>query len=371
MSEFIPGLQLSEMFYREAVKPVLEEYSPGLPHSAALIGYGSETLGFDTERSMDHGWGPRVILFLEDSDVDAHGPAVKQALAKSLPRSFRGFPTHFVPSPHDGVPVMQGTASGPISHSVQIHSVSGFFISQIGCNPLKGMTTMDWISIASQRLREATDGAVYHDGLGTLTEMRRRLEWYPEEIWRTLMAAQWQRIAQEEAFVGRCGEVGDELGSAIVAGRLVRELIRLCFLLERKYAPYTKWLGTAFARLTISAALGPTLTAVMHASDWHTRERRLISAYEAIAEIHNGLGITTVVEPRVSTYFGRPFNVINAHRFKDALTETLSTSLLKEISCLGSVDQFVDSTDVTQNCQRMRRLTNIYGASWQSDSAQT
>src|SRR3981081_4162455 len=117
MPEFIPGLQLSEMFYREAVLPVLQAQFPDLAHSAALIGYGSETFGFDTERSTDHAWGPRVLLFLKDTDVDTKGAALARVLSDRLPRVFRGFSTHFVPSPHDGVPVMQESTSGAIEPS--------------------------------------------------------------------------------------------------------------------------------------------------------------------------------------------------------------------------------------------------------------
>ena len=54
------------------------------------------------------------------------------------------------------------------------------------------------------------------------------------------------RLAQEESFPGRCGEGGDEVGSRINAARLVRDVMRMCFLLERRYAPYGKGLGTAF-----------------------------------------------------------------------------------------------------------------------------
>ena len=60
---FIPGLELSRRFYWEAVRPVLEGSFGGLPHSAALIGPGSETLGFDDEMSTDHGWGAAAAAF--------------------------------------------------------------------------------------------------------------------------------------------------------------------------------------------------------------------------------------------------------------------------------------------------------------------
>ena len=61
MPEFIPGLQLSELFYQEAVKPILQAVFPHLVYSAALIGPGSEVLGYDTPQSMDHNWGPKCF----------------------------------------------------------------------------------------------------------------------------------------------------------------------------------------------------------------------------------------------------------------------------------------------------------------------
>jgi hypothetical protein len=80
MTDFVPGLRLSERFYREAVRPVLDSEFPDLPHSAALIGTGSEVLGFDTEMSTDHDWGPRVLLFLQE-EHSHHGPVVREIAA--------------------------------------------------------------------------------------------------------------------------------------------------------------------------------------------------------------------------------------------------------------------------------------------------
>jgi hypothetical protein len=59
---FVRGLDLCELFYKEAVKPILAQSFPDLVYSAALIGLGSEVLGFDTPQSMDHDWGPRLML---------------------------------------------------------------------------------------------------------------------------------------------------------------------------------------------------------------------------------------------------------------------------------------------------------------------
>jgi hypothetical protein len=58
---FTPGLELGNVLYETSVKPILAHHFAGPPYSAALIGRGSEVLGFDTPQSMDHNWGPRTI----------------------------------------------------------------------------------------------------------------------------------------------------------------------------------------------------------------------------------------------------------------------------------------------------------------------
>ena len=65
---FIPGIKLCGQFYEEVVQPILLTRFPELKHAAALIGNGSEVLGFDDELSTDHDWGPRVLLFVETAD---------------------------------------------------------------------------------------------------------------------------------------------------------------------------------------------------------------------------------------------------------------------------------------------------------------
>jgi hypothetical protein len=89
------------------------------------------------------------------------------------------------------------------------------------------------------------------------------------------------RIDQEEPFVGRTAEVGDDLGSRVIAARLVRDLMRLSFLLERRHAPYSKWLGSAFAQLDIDRDIGAALVDVLAAESYESREAPLVTAVEA------------------------------------------------------------------------------------------
>ena len=94
MPDFVPGLELNRIFYEEAVRPILDREFPGLQYSAALIGVGSEVLGFDTKMSSDHHWGPRVMLFFADKD-DFAREAIRDALRHNLPHTLRGYSTSF------------------------------------------------------------------------------------------------------------------------------------------------------------------------------------------------------------------------------------------------------------------------------------
>jgi hypothetical protein len=125
--EFIPGLKLSELFYHEAVRPVLDRGFPGLPHSAALIGYGSDVLGYDTPVSRDHMWGPRLLLFLPEDRLAEIGPQVHQRLRDELPPKFYGYPTHFGVPDRESVRMMEAIDNGPVDHLVEINTVQVFF----------------------------------------------------------------------------------------------------------------------------------------------------------------------------------------------------------------------------------------------------
>ena len=84
---FVPGIELAGAFYREVVGPLLGD----VRHSAALIGTGSDVLGFDTARSTDHGWGPRLEVFVDRADV----AAAAREIDAGLPDTFRGWPVRY------------------------------------------------------------------------------------------------------------------------------------------------------------------------------------------------------------------------------------------------------------------------------------
>ena len=83
--DFVSGIDLARMFYIEVVRPLIE----GRAHSAARLGSGSEVLGFDTPRSTDHGWGPRLYIFVAASEVDAIRTIIDSRSARGVSRMAR------------------------------------------------------------------------------------------------------------------------------------------------------------------------------------------------------------------------------------------------------------------------------------------
>jgi hypothetical protein len=332
---YLPGLQLAREFYAAVVRPLLDEDFPQVRYAAALLGPGSEVAGFDSQRSVDHDWGPRLQVFLDDRDT-AWAEAVAEMLTSRLPASFLGYPVAFPVTREPG---------GLARHRVEVTGLGAWLTGRLGFDPRHGVTLLDWLATPAQRLAEFTAGEVFHDGPGALTRVRAVLSWYPRDVWLYLLACQWQRIGQEEAFPGRCAEAGDDLGSVVVTARLARDLMRLCLLMYRRYPPYSKWLGTAFARLPGVTDLGASLAAAISAGDWSSREQHMCRAYETVAAWHNELGFTPPLDGRARRFYERPYQVIDAARFAAALREAISDPQIRNLPLTGAIDQFTDSTD--------------------------
>jgi hypothetical protein len=309
------GVEISRHHYRSGVAPGLR----GVRHAAALLGPGSEVLGYDDDVSPDHDFGSRVQIFYPDRDT-----------------------------------------------------VGEFFAGWLGFDPGDGITVGDWLLTPTQILASLTRGAVFHDPDGVLARYRAALAWYPDDVWRYVLAAGWLKVSQEEAFVARAGSTGDDLGSRILAARLVREYMRLGFLVERCWAPYGKWFGRAFGELKLSARISTPLAAALEASGWREREAMVSSAGRVLAEATNALGLCPPLDPAPRQFYERDIRVLAGERFTVALTAEITDPVLLAVidrvgrrqgipKLPGAIDQAVDSTDILGAAARFRAAGPLLG----------
>ena len=360
MPEFMPGLQLSEIFYQETIKPLLAANYPGLTYSAARLGWGSDVMGFDTPMSMDHGWGPKVTLFLAEDDYTDLHCQLEDFFSHHLPFEIQGFPTNFG-EPYEDGGIMEVKLNYPLHHMITITTPERFFKDYLGLDIHENITTATWLTLPQQLLRTVRSGRIYFDGLGVLSDLQRTLHWYPHDLWLFLMANQWRRVDQEEPFIGRTGSVGDELGSSLIAARLVHEIMCLMFLMEKQYAPYSKWFGTAFQLLSPASKFTPIFQQILKSKDWKEREANLSQAYLALVDAHNQLNVTPIVKPDISSFHGRPFLVPHSSRFVDALLEQITDpGVIALAPHMGSIDQIVNSIDVLTDIPLLPRFRALY-----------
>jgi hypothetical protein len=226
----------------------------------------------------------------------------------------------------------------------------------------KELSSSDWLTLPYQKLRSITSGRVFHDDLG-LEKIRARFAWYPTDIWLYILASGWARIGQEEHLMGRAGFVNDEIGSALIGSRLVRDIMRLAFLIEKEYPPYPKWFGTAFSRLKSGQILGPILTKALHSSSWQERESHLCQAYAILVEMHNKLKITEPFPTQVAQFFSRPFKIIGGEKIARAIIEHIEDqkiALQAKRSPIGNIDMVSDNNDLLEDQLLAAKLKAIY-----------
>ncbi len=361
MAEFIKGLDLCRGFFFEAAKPILDRHFPELKYSAGLIGYGSDVLGYDDKVSRDHMWGPRFYFFPDPADIGRKAE-IFDAFARELPYTYKGYSVNFtVPDPDDnGVQHPELITSGRVNPLIFIQTFDEFLEEELGTSDLDALTVSDWLTFSEHRLLSLTAGEWFHDGLNLAGRLD-AIRYYPEDVRRYRIAANWDIIASEQAFVKRCSDVGDVLGSVIVAARIAERLMRLCFLYKKQYAPYSKWFGTAFARLDVSQELKDALYGALHAADAMEREEQLVHAQALTAVLHNESGITAPMEFGIETYYGRDIKVIFADRFAEAVLGTLEGTPLADIPLLDAFSAVGGLSNVSDDKEHYPRIRKLYG----------
>ena len=81
-----------------------------------------------------------------------------------------------------------------------------------------------------------------------------------------------------------------------------------------------------------------------------------------MARLHNALGVTETVPVQISTFYTRPFQVLNSD-FVEALRAQIKDEHVQRLlsRCLiGNIDQFSDSTDLREDASRRAGLRRLY-----------
>ena len=285
------GRRLAERYFVEVVRPLLAARWPGMPVAAGRLGAGSDVLGLDDATSRDHDWGLRLTLFVDETLVDD----VDRALASDLPAAAFGLPTRF-----------RFTGEDAARHHVDVTSPRAFAVARLGFNPTEPMSAVDWLSVSGQAALEIVAGPLFADETGELTGIRTTMRQYPDDVRRHVVAVGWRQIAEELPLLGRAAQVGDDLGSRIIAGRIAGTVVHLAFVIARSWMPYAKWSGTLLRHLPGTGALIGALDAALRADGGGQRQVLLSNALEALLDLQRTSGLPAT-PPATEAFWDRPF----------------------------------------------------------------
>ena len=234
------GLELAKEYFEACGRPMLEkEFRDVLPYLAAgLTGSGSECFGFDDEVSRDHDFEPGFCLFLPDEEtVDRRTAFLLERAYARLPKEFRGFRRS-----------MMQPVGGPRRGVLRI---SEYFAEKTG-TPDGVLTPEQWLRIPEQSLAEAVNGTLFFDNYGRMTEIRERLAFFPEDVFRKKLAGALLLMAQSGQYnYRRCLSRGETGAAQLAVFEFVTNAMSAIFLLNGVYQPYYKWSFRALRSLPL------------------------------------------------------------------------------------------------------------------------
>ena len=360
------GLDLARDFYFDCLQPIIVRQTPDLreAHAAGLIGYGSDVLGNDDEFSRDHEWGPRLVLFLRDRDYSRFAEGLDLTLQNALPATFQGFPTRFERNPRLWNSLVM-TTSAEGRHHVAITTVERFMKLTLGYRGVPE-TDFQWLLIPEQRLLEFTSGEIFYDGIGEITHARAKCCYFPDNVWRYRLSYVLESLGWELGLIPLCGKRGDSLSVRLNTAVTVERVMKLTFLVNRRYCPgYAKWLHREFSKLPIAAreiesllaqALLTTDAVAIHSKISEALERLYVHlrVLDGVPELPSEL-------PRVLDRSSTVDTQKVARIILDSISGPLGELSINGAAC-GAADQWVTNQDILISPEHVKSLASVYSA---------
>lgn len=258
----ISGLELSRKFYEEIGAPMIRQKFPEYENKIAvgLVGEGSERFGFDDAYSMDHDFGPGFCMWVTQDTFKEIGKELQWEYDR-LPKEYKGVK-------------LVDTKMAQGRCGVQV--IGDFYKKYTGFSKAPHNVT-DWIDIEDYKLATVTNGVVFRDDEGVFTEIRNCFLREPKEARLVKLARELSAMAQTgQANYGRCMGRRDYVTAQICISEFMQHTMKCLYILNKKYAPYYKWLLKGTKNLEILPEVGDIMRALADMPD----QRKAWEEYE-------------------------------------------------------------------------------------------
>ena len=316
---FRNGMELCEAFYQEYGVPMIRTLFPMYESMIAvgLVGEGSECFGFDDEVSRDHDFGPGFCMWLTDQVYEEIGEKLQSAY-DNLPSTYMG---------------ITRITTAKAGKRVGVFRISEFYEGLIGLNDIP-TTQNQWLFLDDYRLATASNGKVFRDDLGEFCRIREGLlAYYPEEV-------RVKKIARQAALMAQSGQYnysrmygrGETVTAQIALSEFMKHTMAMVYLLNRRYAPFYKWMHKGMGQLYVLRDIRDILTALSRMPIGDDRISQTIELIVAliIAEMKKQ-GLTSGEDNYLDNHTD---NILRSIPQKDREDDSFKAALVKELVAL-------------------------------------
>jgi len=244
------GIDAARRWYESAGVPMLEREFGDVASRIAVgrAGHGSECFGYDDAVSRDHDYFTGFQLWITEEDERDFGFRLERACAR-LRKEF----------PPDEDTDIGSSELGDAEDGVTV--IGDFYRRHLGF-PGAPENWRQWLYTPDHAFAEAVNGAVFRDDLGVFSGIRDTiLNGMPEDVRRKKIAARAVFMAQSGQYnYMRCLRHGEPGAAALALDEFVRNAAQMVFLLNRRFAPYYKWVFRAMRDLPKLGGLSVALT---------------------------------------------------------------------------------------------------------------
>lgn len=267
------GLELSEKFYYEYGEKMIKENFADIEKYLAfgLVGSGSECFGYDDEISQDHDFEPGFCIFIPDeSIIDSRTEFQLERAYAKLPKEFMGYKR----SPLNPV---GGNRHGVIR-------IGKFFEAKTG-DENADIPTVGWFCISEQFPLEATNGKIFCDNYGLMTQLRGKIAYMPEDVRLKKLAGNILLMAQSGQYnYSRCIKRGETAAAQLAVTEFVNTALKVIFLINKKFMPYYKWTFRALRELEKLSDLYDSLEYLISSTNEAEESKKKQEIIEQISE---------------------------------------------------------------------------------------
>lgn len=254
----ISGLKLAKAYFETYGKRMLMEQFPEYLSQIAvgLCGEGSECLGFDDTYSTDHDFGPGFAMWVDDEVYEKIGDDLQKAY-DALPKSFMGY-------------VRMETEQG--KGRCGVCTYRQYLTRILGIDHVP-QSDAEWLGVSEEALLASVSGEVFVDPSGEFTSIRNRLRaYYPERIWRLKLAQEMTMFSQNGQYnYMRMLRRSDQASAHLLLGKACENAMKLVYLLNKQYAPHTKWLLRGMEEMEDTQMVEDLITGLLY--EMHGKEK--------------------------------------------------------------------------------------------------